>query len=333
MILAVVSADRFLKRKFLVTGGCGFVGSHLCDALLSCGASVVCLDNLSAGKIDNIKHLIGRENFEFVQKDIRDLSGENDHHWFKDVDLVFHNAASKKNICLLNPAADMEVNGIGILRILELMKSSGKGKLVHASTGSVYGRPTVFPTTEKASFAPVSHYGVSKAAAEHYIELYGSEGLIEATILRYFHVFGSRQESNEFGGVVSIFMRQAKSGEPLTIFGDGHQLRCFTHITDVINANILAAQRLLSGLQSSAIDKFNVASSNRVTILELAEYIQANSNRYLGSETEIKYCPALDGDIHFFDVCSKKIENDLGLTFRDNFFSDLRELLQSEWGT
>lgn len=262
----------------------------------------------------------------FYKKDVRNLNSD-DSSWFGEIDVVFHNAASKKNICLIDPAADMQVNGIGVLKLLELMNSCGVRHLVHASTGSVYGRPVKFPTVEETPFAPVSHYGVSKAAAEHYVSLYSFENKISAVVLRYFHVFGPRQESNEFGGVVSIFLRQANEGGPLTVFGDGNQIRCFTHVRDVVSANLEAATRMLENRQGAPVEHYNLASPNRVAISDLAQIIRNRFSKE-NRELEIVFKEPLEGDIHFFDVDSAKASKELGINFSSDFLGDLDTLIE-----
>ena len=210
-------------RKVIVTGGAGFIGSHLCEELVKVGADVVCMDDLSAGKRGNVDLFKGRNNFTFAHKDICDTDEEMK-ALFKGVDTVFHNAASKKNICLDKPERDLEVNAGGALNLLRHAMDAGVRKFVQASTGSVYGEPQIFPTTESHPFEPVSYYGVSKLAGERYVDVFHKLYGLDTTILRYFHVYGPRQESNEFGGVVSIFLRRITEGKNPVVFGHGEQV-------------------------------------------------------------------------------------------------------------
>src|SRR5689334_4737790 len=202
----------FSGKKVIVTGGAGFIGSHICEDLLPLGAEVYCLDNFSAGKRSNVAFMTTQPNFHVVAKDVCDDDAEMA-ALFDGADIVFHNAASKKNICLLDPARDLDVNAGGTLNLLRHAIKYKVGKFVHASTGSVYGEPRIFPTDEHHPYEPVSYYGVSKLAGERYVDVFHRLHELNTTILRYFHVYGPRQESNEFGGVVSIFARRIINGE------------------------------------------------------------------------------------------------------------------------
>jgi nucleoside-diphosphate-sugar epimerase len=306
-------------RKVIVTGGAGFVGSHLSEALVELGADVLCLDDLSAGKTANVAHLEGRPNFRFVQLDVCDAGPAMDAA-FEGVDTVFHNAASKKNVCLIDPGRDLEVNAGGALNLLRKAVDHKVRKFVHASTGSVYGEPQIFPTTEAHPFEPVSYYGVSKLAGERYVDVFHKLHGVDSTILRYFHVYGPRQESNEFGGVVSIFLRRITQGQNPVVFGDGEQVRSFTYVRDLVAANIAAATD-----PRASGEAYNVASGIRVSINELAEGMLA----ILDPEKQLKveHGDPLVGDIMNFDVDNKKIRDELGIRFESDFWKTLREAL------
>lgn len=313
------SIELLRGRKVMVTGGAGFVGSHLCDALVELGAEVICLDDLSAGKTANVAHLEGRENFRFVQGDVCD-SGPAMDALFDGLDTVFHNAASKKNICLINPHRDLEVNAGGALNLLQMAMKHEVRKFVHASTGSVYGEPRLFPTDETHPFEPVSYYGVSKLAGERYVDVFHTLYGLDTTILRYFHVYGPRQESNEFGGVVSIFLRRIKEGKNPIVFGDGEQVRSFTYVEDLVGANLLAAVT-----PKATGEAYNVASAIRVTINELAEgMLKLLDNQ---GRLRVEHGDPLIGDIMNFDIDNSKIRRDLGIAFHEDFWSTLKSAL------
>lgn len=309
-------------RKVIVTGGAGFVGSHLCEALVELGADVISLDDLSAGKQSNVSLFQGRNNFRFVQKDICANDAEMK-ALFEGVDTVFHNAASKKNICLDNPQRDLDVNAGGALNLLQLAMDAGVRKFVHASTGSVYGEPRIFPTTEDHPLAPVSYYGVSKLAGERYVDVFRHLYGLDTTILRYFHVYGPRQESNEFGGVVSIFLRRITEGKNPVVFGHGEQVRSFTYVKDLVAANIAAATDPAASGQA-----YNVASGIRVTINDLA----SGMLEILDPEgkLEVEHGEPLVGDIMEFDVANTKIREELGLGFEQDFWGTLRAALSDK---
>lgn len=306
-------------RKVIVTGGAGFIGSHLCEELVAQGAHVVCMDDLSAGKRGNVDLFKGRNNFTFAHKDICDDDAEMK-ALFKDVDTVFHNAASKKNICLDRPERDLEVNAGGALNLLRHAMDAGVRKFVQASTGSVYGEPQIFPTLENHPFEPVSYYGVSKLAGERYVDVFHKLYGLDTTILRYFHVYGPRQESNEFGGVVSIFLRRITEGKNPVVFGHGEQVRSFTYVKDLVAANLAAAIDPAATGQA-----YNAASGIRVTINDLAKGMLEILDPE--GKLEIEHGDPLIGDIMEFDVSNTKIREELGLSFEQDFWGTLRSAL------
>jgi len=316
--LAAAVAKKY--RRAVVTGGAGFIASHIVEALLDTDMEVVCVDDLSAGKQENIDIFSDRKNYWFRQVVVSDattLRGA-----LEGADVVFHNAASKKNICLVDPHRDLAVNGQGAFNIFSLAVELGVKKVVHASTGSVYGEPIVFPQTEDHPLDPVSYYGVSKLAGERYgMAIHKLDGL-DVTILRYFHVYGTRQEWDEqFGGVVSIFLRRALNGKSLIVHGDGHQQRSFTNVRDVVRANLLTAVSPEASGQA-----YNCASGIRVTIKELADYLVENVEGC--ANVKIEHADPLVGDIRNFDVSSAKLQA-LGLDFEQDVWKGLDPTI--EW--
>lgn len=303
-------------KKVVVTGGAGFIGSHLCEELTRLGAHVVSVDDYSAGHERNIAFLAGRGGFRAVRADICDRAAMEP--LIAGADVIFHNAASKKNVCLIDPQKDLRVNGGGTLNLLELAREHRVRKFVHASTGSVYGEPTILPTDEDHPLRPVSYYGVSKLAGERYVDVFHRLYGMDTTILRYFHVYGPRQESNEFGGVVSIFLRCILEGKPLPIFGHGHQERSFTWVKDLVRANLAAATQ-----PASAGRVYNAASGIQVTILELAQRMVA----MMEADVPIVHKEPLVGDIMHFDVSNARIQRELGVTFERDFWGTLQRTL------
>ncbi len=307
--------DELAGKKVIVTGGAGFIGSHLCEALLDGGARVHCLDDFSAGKMSNVAPFTTRANFHVVEKDICDRDAEMD-AVFDGCDIVFHNAASKKSVCLNDPRRDLLVNAGGTLNLLELSMKHGVGKFVHASTGSVYGEPRIFPTTEDHPLEPVSYYGVSKLAGERYVDVFHRLYGLDTTILRYFHVYGPRQESNEFGGVVSIFLRRIVEGKDLVVSGDGRQVRSFTWVKDLVEVNLRAATDPAAKGRT-----YNAASGIRITIDELAHRMIEMSNAQ--QKIDVKYGEPLVGDIMNFDVDNTRVVHELGVEFNKDFWRNL----------
>ena len=222
----------------------------------------------------------------------------------KDVDFVFHQAASKNTVSFDDPGRDLEVNALGTLRLLLASRDSGVKKFVHASTGSVYGELQQ-AQDERHPKNPVSFYGVSKLAGESYCRVVGETFGLDYTVYRYFHVIGPRQDDSDTGGVVPIFIRRCLENQPLVIFGTGQQVRSFTSVDDVVEANLLAARM---GHRSNGI--FNCASAIQVSIQELADFV----NEQMSNNHEIEYRDWKPGDIINFDVNNSAIRG-LGMKF------------------
>jgi UDP-glucose 4-epimerase len=217
-----------------------------------------------------------------------------------------------------NPARDLEVNAKGTLNVLLCAKDAHVRRVVHASTGSVYGEPQIFPTNESHPLSPVSYYGVSKLAGERYAHLFNSLHGLNTVLLRYFHVYGPRQDNSDVGGVVSIFCRRAHQGSNLIIYGDGTQLRSFTHVSDVVRINILAAT------DSEMVGNvYNCASGIKVTIRELAEQVLAHYNR---PGLKIEYRDWKPGDIKKFDVDNSALRA-RGFSFQTDFADGLKKTI------
>jgi nucleoside-diphosphate-sugar epimerase len=303
-------------KKVVVTGGAGFIGSHLCEELTQLGAEVVSVDDYSAGHAGNIDFLSNRGNFRAVKADICDRDAMKD--VLAGTEVVFHNAASKKNVCLVDPQKDLRVNGGGTLNLLELARELRVRKFVHASSGSVYGEPTILPTDEDHPLRPVSYYGVSKLAGERYVDVFHRLYGMDTTILRYFHVYGPRQESNEFGGVVSIFLRNILERKPLAVFGHGRQERSFTWVKDLVRANLAAAVQ-----PQSAGRVYNAASGIQVTILDLAHRMV----EMMDADVPVVHQDPLVGDIMHFDVSNERIRRELGVEFERDFWGNLHRTL------
>lgn len=308
-------------KKALVTGGAGFIGSHIVDFLVKNGVDTISIDNYIAGKKSNLQHLSSFSNLQEIECDVRDtdilpniLNG---------VDVVFNQAASKKNICMSDPKKDLDINGLGTLNLLQLSMEKGVKKFVHASTGSVYGEAQYIPQDENHPLCPNSYYGVSKLAGEKYVKLFNSLHGMDTTVLRYFHVYGPRQDSGEFGGVVAIFIQNALEGKDLTIFGDGLQERSFTYVKDVVSANICSAVN-----PDSKGKVFNCASGITVTVRELADKVIEKIN----NSTSIKYNDWVPGDIKKFYVSNKIIKSVLGIDFETNFDRGLGETIEFQKG-
>ena len=305
-----------IYHKALVTGGAGFVGSHICEELATRGFPVVSIDDYSAGKKINLKHLRKYKNFTELKCDITDMKKLS--QYFKGIDIVFHNAASKKSVCLIDPRRDLQVNGVGVFNLLELAVKNKVKKFIHASTGSVYGEPKYFPTDEKHPTDPVSFYGTSKLSAEKYVQIFGKLYGCNTTILRYFHVYGLRQEFSDYGGVVAIFTHNLINNKRPTIFGTGKQERSFTYVKDVVKANLLVATKNETNGQI-----YNCASAIKVTINKLCQEVLIHFDK---KNLKPVYKDWLIGDIRTFNIDNTKMIK-LGMDFERDFSGKLGEII------
>lgn len=310
-----MSRAELKPERVVVTGGAGFIGSHLCEALLACGNHVTCVDNLvgTNGSTRNIDHLLDESRFDLVTESVLDWA---DRVELTGVGCVFHQAASKNAVALHDPELDLTVNGLGTLRLLRRAARDGVRRFVHASTGSVFGEASG-RHVEDGPKRPVSLYGVSKLSGESYCSVIGEAFGLDYTILRYYHVIGRRQDSSERGGVVPIFVRRSLEGRPVTIYGSGNQTRSFTAVADVVRANLLAR-----GSACASRNDFNCASGVSVTIRELAEFVIAET----GNPHQIKYAAARPGDIERFAVDNTKLRR-LGLDFDADWRATVRDVI------
>ncbi len=275
-------AESVRGRRFLVIGGAGFIGSHIAERLISLGGDVVVLDDLSSGKMANLASENG--SLKIIKGDCRAF----DYDSLGVFDGIFNEAARALLPSFEDPVTDLMVNSGGAIRVLEYAKKR-KIKVVHASSGSVYGNPEKIPISEVHPLNPISPYGVSKLASEFYCSMYHREFGVDVVALRYFNVYGPRQAVSEEMGVIPIFVKRALGREPLKIFGDGKQTRDFLNVGDVVTANLLAFR---SGDSAGKI--MNIGGGGReISIEELARMVM----RLCGSEIPITYAGAKPGDI------------------------------------
>ncbi len=279
---------------YLVTGGAGFIGSHIVDALLEREHTVLCVDNLSTGKVENIAHVELNERFSFFKADIRDL--QTLRSLMKGVDYVFHEAAlGSVQRSVEDPATTHEVNATGTLNVLVAARESAVKRVVYASSSSVYGDSETLPKVESMSPAPKSPYAVSKLVGEHYAAVFTDLYGLEVVSLRYFNVFGPRQDPfSDYAAVIPIFIRQLLKGQSPTIFGDGTQSRDFTYVGNVVEANLLAASAKGAGGRV-----FNVACGERMDLNTLLKRLKTLLEPYKKgiSALEPIFGPPRPGDV------------------------------------
>ncbi len=253
--------------RFLVTGGAGFIGSHLVDRLLRNGSEVKVIDDLSTGRLDNIQSHIGKSNFCFIKGDIR--KRETVKEAVKDVEVVLHAAAFVSVVqSINNPLITNEVNVNGTLNLLEASLNSNVKRFILSTSAAIYGQQQIVPIKEGATPHPDSPYSISKLAAELYTETYYKNYGLETVCLRYFNVYGPKQTNGPYAAVILAFIDHLIRNRAPVIYGDGKQTRDFIDVRDVVDANVLAIEKNCAG------EIFNIASGSALTINRLLKKIQ-----------------------------------------------------------
>lgn len=254
--------------EILVTGGAGFIGSHLVDRLLDEGFKVKVLDNLSTGEKKNLAQHQNKKTFQFIEGDIRNC--ELVKKTVKGVDAVIHEAALVSvTRSLENPLLSNEINVTGTLNLLKSCVDAHVKRFVLASSCAVYGDTETLPNHENLMPKPLSPYAADKLAAENYAKIFYDVYGLETVILRYFNVYGPRQKYGPYSGVISTFINCLLENKPPTIYGDGEQKRDFINVKDVVEANMLALTR-----REAAGEVFNISTGEPITINKLTETIQ-----------------------------------------------------------
>lgn len=297
-------------EKAFITGGAGFIGSHIGSDLIKKGKEVVIYDNLSVGKKENVP-----KGAKFIKGDILDPRKLEES--MRDCDIVFHNAAfvsvrgsfSKLRL-------DLEANCIGTLNVFEAAVNVGVKKLVFASSMAVYGHPESALVNEDSNLRPNSFYGLSKLRGEKYAKLFEQEYGLKSVCLRYFNTFGVKQTLSPYVGVISIFINNVLKKKPMIIFGDGDQTRDFVWVEDVAKANLLVSAE-------SNRQIFNVGGGKSYSISNIAQMIQEK----IGGE--ITYGPIPHGEIRHITADISKIKKELGYSPKGSLEKELGHII--EW--
>lgn len=292
------------KSIFLIGGGAGFIGSNICEALVDMGYTVRCLDNLSTGKYENIEHLAENERFTFIKGDIRDL--DTCMKACDGVDYVLNQAAwGSVPRSIEMPLLYEEINIRGTLNMMEAARQCGVKKFVYASSSSVYGDSTTLPKKEGQEGNVISPYALTKRVDEEYGRLYKELYGLDTYGLRYFNVFGRRQNpEGMYAAVIPKFLKQLLHDEAPTINGDGMQSRDFTYIDNVIEANLRACK----ACSEAAGEAFNIGAGGRLFLNDIYDYLC----KALGKEIKPIYGPARKGDVRDSNADISKAKKLLG---------------------
>ena len=306
----------------VVTGGAGFIGSHTVDRLIASGNHVVVLDDFRTGKRANLAQHAGSGQLDICVCDVAHgvfaaLAPITAAHG--PVERIVHLAAQVSVVhSVQNPLADMQVNYGGTLHVLEYARAHGVKKVAFASSAAIYGDATMLPVAEETPTQPVSPYGIDKLASEYALDYYAAVHGVPATSLRFFNVYGPRQDpSSPYSGVISIFADRAKAGRPLTIFGDGLQTRDFVYVGDVVRSIVAAAGDGNSRLIA------NVGTGSEITVLELARTIV----ELCGGKSTIDHAPARSGEILKSRARVDRLRDKLGVVAQTKLVDGLRATL------
>ncbi|GIV02583.1 MAG: NDP-sugar dehydratase or epimerase [Fimbriimonadales bacterium] len=304
----------FRPARALVTGGAGFIGSHLAEVLLEREVEVTVLDNLSTGQRSNVP-----ESARFIEASILDESSVEEA--LRDCEAVFHLAAQVSvPESMERPVQSITTNATGTLLLLERARRAGVKRFIYSSSSAVYGESPASPKREDLAPEPISPYGVGKLAGEEYVSAYARCYGMQTASLRYFNVFGPRQRHDSpYAAVIPIFLSQMREGKPLTVYGDGEQTRDFTFVADIVQANLKA-------MESERLDGevFNIACGRSISLNELIRTLAA----VFGQEPEVRYLPPRPGDIKHSSADIRKAQERLGYSPQFTLEEGLRRTIE-----
>lgn len=304
----------------LVTGGAGFIGSHLVDELLARGHEVKVLDNLHSGSLQNIRNHMENPSLQFLKSDIRNKTEVE--KAIRGVDVVFHEAAiTSVPTSVKDPQLTEEVNLEGTRNLLKQSLAEGVERFIFASTCAVYGEAENLPIKENSQLKPISPYAESKLAAEKECIKFTKQERLKTVILRYFNAYGPRQGGGKYSGVISKFIERSETGETPIIYGDGKQTRDFVYVKDIVKANLLSLDK-----REAVGQVFNVGSGKGISIKELLKTILELTER---SEIKPVYEDPRANDIRHSEADLSKINKKLGYEPQTSLKEGLKELIES----
>lgn len=318
------------QKKILVTGGAGFIGSNLCETLLSLNAKVVCLDNFATGKRENLSQFINNENFTLIEGDIRDI--DTCHAACDGVDYILHEAAlGSVPRSLKDPITSNDVNVSGFLNMLVAARDANVERFVYAASSSTYGDSEKLPKVEDEIGRPLSPYAITKYVNELYADIFQKAYGLDTIGLRYFNVFGRKQDPDgAYAAVIPKFVMQFMKHESPIINGDGTYSRDFTYIDNVIQMNILA---MTSDNKEAANQVYNTAVGDRTTLVELTKLLKTYLSEYDPkiAEVEVKHGPNRAGDIPHSLASVDKAKELLGYEPSHKIEDGLKEAVKWYW--
>ncbi len=322
--------SKLSSKKILVTGGAGFIGSNLCEKLIELGATVVCLDNFSTGKKENLAKITGNPNFSLIEGDIRNL--ETCNKAANGVDYIFHEAALGSVPRSLNdPITTNEVNVSGFLNMLVAARDAKVKRFVYAASSSTYGDSENLPKVEDVIGKPLSPYAITKYVNELYADIFKSAYDLDTIGLRYFNVFGRKQDPDgAYAAVIPKFVIQLMNHQSPLINGDGTYSRDFTYIDNVIEMNLLA----LTSENEEAINQvYNTAVGDRTNLLELTNLLKEYLSKYDPqiANIEIKHGPNRAGDIPHSLASVEKAKKMLGYDPQFKIEAGLKVAVEWYW--
>jgi UDP-N-acetylglucosamine 4-epimerase len=318
------------NKKILVTGGAGFIGSNLCEALLEMNNTVLCLDNFATGKRENIAHLYLDDNFTLIEGDIRKL--EVCLKACQGVDYVLHQAAlGSVPRSIKDPITSNDVNVSGFLNMLVAARDNGVKRFVFAASSSTYGDSESMPKVEDIIGKPLSPYAITKYVNELYADIFSKTYGLETIGLRYFNVFGRKQDPNgAYAAVIPKFVSQLMNGESPVINGDGNYSRDFTYIDNVIQANLLS---LVTTNEKAINTVYNVAYGDRNTLNDLMGYLKEYLSEFDSkiSNVDVIYGPNREGDIPHSHASVDKAKEKLNYKPQFTLQQGLKEAVKWYW--